>query len=485
MASFMVSMAGMFLAFFFVFIVTCFVVHIYRKKPVTTNNLPPGGFGWPLLGETLEFIRAQRNGTPGKFIKDRIERYGNPSVFKTSLFGHRMVVFYKPDGNKFVFGNENKLVALWLPEAIGSLCGKCLNTSRGHEAKWLRKVMLPCVGPEALSNRYVGAMDVVTRLHIKKQWEGRNKVTVFDTVKPCLFELACRLFISLDDPNHVAKLGSLFNTFLKGIGSLPIDIPGTRFYRGKRATFAIKKQLIMLINQRKLALKQQNASSFEDLLSHLLQSSDENGRFLSEMEIANNILLLLFAGHDTSAVSITLLMKSLGEHPDIYKNVLKEQMGILEGKAPGEALNWEDIQKMRYSWNVVCEVLRLNPPVIGAFREALVDFEYAGYTIPKGWKIMWSAAMTHKEEDNYPNVTKFDPSRFEGTGPTPFAYVPFGGGPRMCLGKELARVQILVFLHNIVTKFSWDLLIPDEKIEYDPFATPVKGLPIRLHPHKL
>ncbi|KAJ0818473.1 putative cytochrome P450 [Helianthus annuus] len=93
--------------------------------------------------------------------------------------------------------------------------------------------------------------------------------------------------------------------------------------------------------------------------------------------------------------------------------------------------------------------------------------------------------MTHKEEDNFPTVTKFDPSRFQGTGPTPFAYVPFGGGPRMCLGKELARVQILVFLHNIVTKFKWDLLIPDEKIEYDPLATPVQGLPIRLHPHDI
>ncbi|MFS7899664.1 putative cytochrome P450 [Helianthus anomalus] len=155
----------------------------------------------------------------------------------------------------------------------------------------------------------------------------------------------------------------------------------------------------MIINQRKLALKQENASSFEDLLSQLLLSSDENGRFLSELEIANNILLLLFAGHDTSAASITLLMKCLGEHPEVYKNVLKEQLGILEGKASGEVLNWDDIQKMRYSWN------QLNPPVIGSFREALVDFEYAGYTIPKGWKIIWSAVMTHKDEDKFPCVT--------------------------------------------------------------------------------
>ncbi|KAM0025823.1 putative cytochrome P450 [Helianthus debilis subsp. tardiflorus] len=83
------------------------------------------------------------------------------------------------------------------------------------------------------------------------------------------------------------------------------------------------KTFCQIIKQRKLALKEENAPSFEDLLSDLLLSSNENGRFLFEMEIANNILLLLFAGHDTTAVSITLLMKSLGEHPDVYINVLK------------------------------------------------------------------------------------------------------------------------------------------------------------------
>ncbi|KAL8262738.1 hypothetical protein R6Q59_024087 [Mikania micrantha] len=294
-------------------------------------------------------------------------------------------------------------------------------------------------------------MDAVTRCHIEVHWRGKEEVNVFQTVKLYAFELACRLFMSLEDPNHIAKLSSLFNVFLKGVIDIPIEVPRTRFYSAKKAA-AIRTKLATIIKARKVELEEGKVSSSQDLLSHLVTSSDENGRFLTDNEIANNIFLLLFTGHDTSTVSITLLMKTLGEHPDVYDKVLKE-------------------------------VMRLNPPVDGAYREALVDIEYAGYTIPKGWKIHWSATSTHKDESNFEDIKCFDPSRFEGAGPTPFTYVAFGGGPRMCIGKELVQMEVLAFLHNIVTNFKWHLLIPGEKIEYDPIATPIKGLPIRLHPH--
>lgn len=456
-----------------------------QKSGRNKINLPPGSFGWPLIGESLALLRAGWDGVPERFVQERIEKHGSPLVFKTSLLGDQMAVLCGPAGNKFLFGNENKLVATWWPSPVRKLFGRCLITIRGDEAKWMRKMLLSYLGPDAFASHYAATMDVVTRRHIDFHWRGKEELNVYKTVKLYAFELACRLFLSLEEPNHIAKLASLFDVFLKGIIELPIDFPGTRFYSSKKAAAAIRIELMSLIKARRVALEEGKASSSQDLLSHLLTSSDENGKFLTEWEIANNILLLLFAGHDTSTVSITLLMKRIGEHPDVYDKVLKEQLEICNAKEAGEMLKWEDIQKMKYSWNVVSEVMRLNPPITGAFREALVDFEYAGYTIPKGWKLYWSAASTHRDEANFEDVMLFDPSRFEGAGPTPFTYVPFGGGPRMCLGKEFSRLEVLVFLHNIVTNFKWDLLIPDEKIEYDPMAAPKKGLPIRLHPHQV
>ncbi|KAJ4833694.1 hypothetical protein Tsubulata_043991 [Turnera subulata] len=157
-------------------------------------------------------------------------------------------------------------------------------------------------------------------------------------------------------------------------------------------------------------------------------------------------------------------------------------MEIARSKAAGEALNWQDIQKMKYSWCVVCESMRLMPPSKGSFRQAITDFTYEGVTIPKGWKTHWTVHTTHKNPKYFPEPEKFDPSRFEGKGPAPYTFVPFGGGPRMCPGREYARLEILSFIHNVVTKFKISKVDPNEKVIYRNSPFPANGLLIRLEP---
>ncbi|KAK4279478.1 hypothetical protein QN277_011255 [Acacia crassicarpa] len=265
---------------------------------------------------------------------------------------------------------------------------------------------------------------------------------------------------------------------------MPIDLPGTPFNKAIKASKFVRKELLEIIKQRKVDLAEGKASTTQDILSHMLRTSDENGVFMKELDIADKILGLLIGDHDTASAACTFIVKFLAELPHIYDKVYEEQMEIANSKAPGALLNWDDIQNMKYSWNVACEVMRLAPPVQGSFREVLNDFIFNGFTIPKGWKLYWSANSTHKNAEYFPEPEKLDPTRFEGNGPAPFTFVPFGGGPRMCPGKEYARLEILVFMHNLVKRFKWQKLLPDEKIIVDPMPMPARGLPVRLIPHK-
>ncbi|XP_060210030.1 beta-amyrin 28-monooxygenase-like isoform X1 [Lycium barbarum] len=469
----------------FILFVSLSLHFIFYKKNSgrsSTGTLPPGKTGWPVIGESLEFLSTGWKGHPEKFIFDRMSKYSS-SVFKTHLLGEKAAVFCGPTCNKFLFSNENKLVQSWWPNSVNKIFPSSTQTSSKEEAIKMRKLLPNFFKPDALKH-YVGIMDHIAQCHFATNWENKSQIEVFPLAKRYTFWLACKLFISVEDPKHVAKFADPFNVLASGLISIPIDLPGTPFNRAIKASNFIRKELLVIIKQRKVDLAEGKASPTQDILSHMLLTSDENGKFMNEFDIADKILGLLIGGHDTASSACTFIVKYLAEIPEIYEGVYKEQMEIAKSKAPGELLNWNDIQKMKYSWNVACEVLRLASPLQGAFREALVDFMFNGFYIPKGWKLYWSASSTHKNLEFFPEPEKFDPSRFEGSGPAPYTFVPFGGGPRMCPGKEYARLEILVFMHHLVKRFKWEKVIADEKIVVDPMPVPAKGLPVRLYPHR-
>ncbi|KAL5836738.1 hypothetical protein ACOSQ3_013907 [Xanthoceras sorbifolium] len=440
------------------------------------TNLPPGKMGLPYIGESLEFINTSRKGQAEKFVFDRITKYSS-QLFKTSILAQPTVVFCGAAANKFLFSNENKLVKIRIPDSAIKIF-----PTLEVDSLMKRKMIFNFLKPEALM-RYTSMMDSIAQKHFESGWEGNQQVFVSPLVKRYAFWVACKAFLSIEDPQRVAKLAVPFNAVISGLFSFTIDFPGTTFYRAIKASNEIRVELVAIIKQRKIDLEENKASPTQDMLSQIVLATDENGQQMSELNIADYILLLLIAGHDTSSAVMTFVIKYLAELPHVYNGVFQEQMEIARSKKPGDLLNWDDIKKMKYSWNVACEVMRLVPPFQGAFREAISDFTFSGFSIPKGWKLYWSAHSTQKNPECFQEPEKFDPTRFEGNGPAPFTFVPFGGGPRMCPGKEYARLLILVFMHNAIKRFNWEKLLPDEKIIVHPTPVPAKGLPIRLIPH--
>ncbi|KAF8028228.1 hypothetical protein BT93_E0973 [Corymbia citriodora subsp. variegata] len=394
-----------------------------------------------------------------------------------------MTVFCGASGNKFLFSGEGKYVTSWWPDSTKKI-GQFPARKRGSEdAKKKRSFLSEFLKPESLQ-QYIPVMDSMTREHLATDWSPNKEVQVFPLSKSYTFALACRLFMNIRDPKIVSRFAKSFARVAPRFVAVPINIPGTPFNRAMQGGKAMRQELLNIIRRRKMEIAGGKDTNARDLLSRaLLEGDDDDGSVFYEMDASNKIMGLLIASHDTTSTSITAVVNYLAQFPHVYEQVHQEQMEIAKSKGPDELLDWNDVQKMKYSWNVACESLRLLPPAQGPYREATTDFTFAGYTIPKGWKTFWTVHSTHKNPKYFPNPEKFDPSRFEGNGPAPFTFVPFGGGPRMCPGKEYARLELLIFMHNLVTKFKLEKVIPDEKFIYNPSPVPVKGLRIRLLPH--
>ncbi|RZC86177.1 hypothetical protein C5167_007363 [Papaver somniferum] len=477
----------LFLMYSLILLITslCFIYLFSSSKKKSSDSIdpstyPPGKTGWPIIGETIKYVNAGRKGVPENFIQDRMEKYSK-DIFKTSLLCETTAVLCGPAGNKYLFTNENKLVFAWWPRTIEKIFPPPSNISGQDEAKKMRRILPQFLSPETL-RRHIPVIDRVVMQYLERDWDNKKQVTVYPLAKSYTFGLGCHLFLSIQDLSRIEELGKPFRYLVAGIFSFPIDLPGTAFNRGIKASKFIRNELSLIIKQRKIDLAEQKALPTQDILSHMLSSVDDDGNCMDELDIANKILGLLIGGFDATSATISFIMKYLAELPHVYYEVRKEQMEIASSKGPGESLNWNDMQKMKYSWNVVCEILRLEPPLQGAFREAIADINYGGFSVPKGWKLYWSAHSTHKDPNYFKEPEKFDPMRFKGKGPAPYTYIPFGGGPRMCPGKEYAKLSILAFMYHVVTRYKWEKVLPHEKIVVNPIRMPAKGLPIRLQP---
>ncbi|KAL6126036.1 hypothetical protein ACLB2K_074087 [Fragaria x ananassa] len=382
---------------------------------------------------------------------------GSCKVFKTLLLGEPMAMLRTAAGNKFQFSNENKLVKTWWPAIFQKLFTDSTKLEFSKVTIHIRKAIFPFLKPDAV-RKHIGVMDQVTKDHFGKHWslQDQKQVIKFHSlVKKYTLALSSRLFLNLEDPQVIAKLEESIRHINEGLVSLPIDLPGTNFNRAIRASRKMKKEIDSMVAQRKNDLmnlnmidREQLENAPQDLMSSFLLETRSDGEQLTEEEIAKYLCGIMLAGFDAIINTLCATVIVLSQIPEVYDAVLKEQMEIAESKDEGELLNWGDIRKTKYTWNV----------------------------------IHWNVYATHKNPEYFPDPHKFDPSRFEGHGPPPYSYVPFGGGPRMCPGKEHARYEILVFLHNLVTRFKWEMVFPDEKMVVDPVPFPSKGLPLHVFP---
>jgi cytochrome P450 len=425
--------------------------------------LPPGSLGLPLIGDTLNFLQDSQ------FAKKRHQQYG--PIFKTSLFGQPTVFVRGQEASLFVLTNDNKYFVMNLPASTKALLGSlALSVQTGADHQNRRKLLYQAFQPRALAG-YIGAMENITQRYLEK-WEKMETMTWYPELRKYTFDVAGKLLVGIDNGSETA-LGHNFENWCRGLFSISLDLPWTHFGKAKKSRKLLLAELEKIIRDR-----QQGTPSGKDALSLLISGRDEEGNSLSLDELKDQVLLLLFAGHETLTSAISSFCLLLAQNPDVMASLRAEQQQF----PATEPLTLEQLKQMTYLEQVLREVLRLIPPVRGIFRKVINACEFGGYEIPKGWTVACGINQTHQDSQLYPEPERFDPDRFSPErAPKPFSYVPFGGGLRDCLGKEFARLEMKLFAAKIVREFEWELL-PDQDLNLIaiPAQRPRDGLRVKF-----
>ncbi|KAM0996761.1 hypothetical protein ACFX13_006763 [Malus domestica] len=307
-----------------------------RKEKLDRHPLPPGSTGWPIIGETLEYLRTAKKGVPEIFMLDRINRYlssaGNScKVFKTSLLLQDMAVLCTAGGNKFLFSNEEKLVKSWWPAHLDKIIvgnsEKTLNIT--EESNRFRMILAPYLKPAGLQ-KYVGTMDSVTKKYLVTFWDHKDQVKVHQHAKKYAFTLACKLMLDVEDPQVLDKLEGLLKDLSSGFTALPIDLPGTTFNRAIRGSTQLREEIEKIVVERRIKLSTASANSMVDedgdhgdMLSSLLMETYSDGQQISESEIADKLYGVIVAGYDNLSSVLATIIMYLAEFPQVYDAVLK------------------------------------------------------------------------------------------------------------------------------------------------------------------
>ncbi|XP_057820740.2 cholesterol 22-monohydroxylase CYP90B52 isoform X2 [Cryptomeria japonica] len=420
---------------------------ICNSSRKTKMNLPPGNMGWPFLGQTVEYLKPHLATTPGRFMEENCSRHGK--IFRSHLFGHPTVVSADPELNKFILQNEGRLFECSYPSTIGGILGKwSMLVLVGEMHKHMRSIALNFMSNSMLRSRLLDDIEMQTLLTLKSWEKMEQPLSVQSETKKFTFNLMAKQILSFNSGEpETDDLMKEYFTFMKGVISAPINFPGTSYRRALKSRSKILEGVKKIMEERKKRVD----IHYDDLLSNVMK----DGR-LSTEQILDLILNILFAGHETSAVALTLCLYFLLKFPLVIDSLRSEHLDIARRKQQQEPkdlrLNWDDYKRMEFTHNVINETLRLGNVVRFVHRKALRDVNFKGYDIPAGWKVLPVFAAVHLDPALYDNPLQFNPQRWQKMEPSTY-FTPFGGGPRLCSGLELAKLEMAVFLHHLVLNY--------------------------------
>ncbi|CAM0908067.1 unnamed protein product [Alopecurus aequalis] len=431
------------------------LVHWVYKwiNPTCNGILPPGSMGFPVIGETFQFIKASSSLDIPDYFKLRMRRYG--PVFKTSLFGQPTVFSYDVEVNRFILKEEGDLFQIGYPEAVRKIFGgDSIDAFRGATQKFIRRFCFTLFGLQNLKEVLLPELESAVR-ECLTTWATKPSVDVRGGAPDILFELMTKKFLSFDAAKS-AELRKSIDELSKGLLSFPIYFPGTTFYRSMQAWKNVRKTIRDTLAER-LGTPYKKHGGLLDLIVEELNCEEP---LINEDFAVDMISTLLFTSIYTLAAIIALTFKSLHDNPGVVHALKEENQAILKKRKDGHSrLTWEECKSLRFTNQVTNEIFRISNAAIGVFRVTLKDAQVNGYTIPAGWIVIVNPMAVHLNAELFEDPLKFNPSRWmdETKRSTLLKnFMPFGAGSRVCPGAEYSKAVVTLLLHVLVTEYIWE-----------------------------
>jgi cytochrome P450 len=408
---------------------------------------PPGPKGLPLVGNLADFNRDVL-----RYYSEWSRQYGDIvalrlGVWPAMLLGHPEHVEYV-----LVKNHRNFIKFPYFFRHVRAIFGQGLLTS--EDALWhrQRRLMAPAFHLHRLAG-YGDATILYTERMLENWLPGELRDIHADMMSVTL-RIAANAFFDASVEQDIAEIGDAVNAVMDEVAArirrpfvIPdaVPLPGNiRYGRGVRR---IQRLVSRIIQERR-----ERTGDRGDLLSMLMLARDDDGQAMTERQLRDEVITLLLAGHETTAAALSWTWYLLSRHPDVDAKLAAELRDVLGGRAPAPT----DLPDLPFAEHVITEAMRLYPPAWGFGRAALGDCAIGGYAVPAGTTIIISPWILHRDPRYFENPAEFRPERWsEGFARQlpRFAYIPFGGGPRICIGNRFAMMEAVLILATVAQRY--------------------------------
>lgn len=442
------------------------------------NETVAGPKGLPLSGNILAFRRDTL-----QFIRDAAKEYGDVAHFR---FGPKRHIYMlnNPDQIKEVLVTKQahfrKAKGLQVARAV---VGDGILTSEGKKHMRQRRLMQPAFHRD----RIAGYGDVMVRqgVELMSEWKDGEVLDIHHDMMKVTLAIITETMFGKTVKEGSDKIAHAIDVGLKYVSSkatsfidIPLSVPTRSNREFIESSEVLDKTIYALIEER----RKSGESGHTDLLAMLLAARDEDdGQGMTDEQVRDEVMTIFVAGHETTANTMSWIFYLLATHPDAEQMLHDELKAVLDGRLP----TVEDLPKLSYANLIVQETLRLYPAAWVINREVVEEVEIGGHTYEPGDTLMMSQYVMQRMEKYYDDPDAFRPERFEGDllkRIPAYAYFPFGGGPRVCIGNNFALMEAALLLATIAQQYKLRLAEPEKQVEPEPLVTlrPKNGLMMRL-----